>query len=58
MWPRSGSQLSSLNAFSSVLRSWCNSGDPVCAGGSDGNAHTSYFTQFTTEAAAWVKTKL
>ncbi|KAH7024438.1 Alpha/Beta hydrolase protein [Microdochium trichocladiopsis] len=59
MWPRSSSQLSSLNTYSSVMRSWCLSGDNVCAaGGRDPSAHTSYFNVFTQEAAAWVKTKL
>ncbi|KAI1336274.1 carbohydrate esterase family 5 protein [Xylariaceae sp. FL0016] len=58
IYPRTGSQLSSLNKWSSVLRSWCLSGDPVCAGGSDINAHTSYFNVFSDEAGAWVKTKL
>jgi len=58
-WPRTGSQLSALNAYSSVLRSWCLSGDSVCAsGGRDPSAHTSYFNVFTQEAAAWVKNKL
>ncbi|KAH7137588.1 Alpha/Beta hydrolase protein [Dactylonectria macrodidyma] len=56
--PRSGSQLASLNVYASRLRSWCLSGDNVCAGGRDPNAHTSYFNVFTNEAAAWVRTKL
>ncbi|ELQ42363.1 hypothetical protein OOU_Y34scaffold00214g25 [Pyricularia oryzae Y34] len=57
-WPRSGSQLTSLNRFSSVLRAICVSTDPVCAGGQDGNSHTTYFNLFSEDAAAWVKTKL
>ena len=59
MWPRSGTQLSTLNQFAAKLRSWCLSGDAVCAqGGTDPSAHTSYFNVFTEEAAAWTKTKL
>ncbi|KAI1077920.1 carbohydrate esterase family 5 protein [Whalleya microplaca] len=58
IWPREGSQLSSLNEFSQSLHSWCLVDDPVCAGGSDYNAHTAYFDVYTDEAAAWVKTKL
>ncbi|RYP29757.1 hypothetical protein DL767_006578 [Monosporascus sp. MG133] len=57
--PRTGMQLTSLNRFSDVLRSWCLSGDFICArGGSDPNAHTSYFNIFSMEAGSWVKTKL
>ncbi|KAL8414330.1 hypothetical protein RB594_005524, partial [Gaeumannomyces avenae] len=60
IWHREGSQLQSLNRFSSVLRSWCLAGDQVCntAGILDPRAHTSYFDVFSTEAGAWVKTKL
>ncbi|RYP68164.1 hypothetical protein DL771_006814 [Monosporascus sp. 5C6A] len=57
--PRTGTQLTSLNRFSNVLRSWCLSGDFICArGGSDPDAHTSYFNIFSIEAGSWVKTKL
>ncbi|KAH8890112.1 alpha/beta-hydrolase [Thozetella sp. PMI_491] len=56
--PRSGSQLTSLNRFSNVLRSWCLVDDPVCAQGPNGTAHTSYFDVFSTEAGAWIKTKV
>ncbi|TLD20281.1 hypothetical protein PspLS_08700, partial [Pyricularia sp. CBS 133598] len=58
IWPRSGSQLTSLNRYSNVLRAICVSTDPVCAGGRDGNSHTTYFDLFSEDAAAWVKTKL
>ncbi|KAH6842440.1 Alpha/Beta hydrolase protein [Chaetomium sp. MPI-CAGE-AT-0009] len=58
LWRREGAQLQSLNRFSNVLRSWCLAGDNVCAGGSDPQAHTSYFDVFSPEAGAWVKTKL
>ncbi|KAI0004430.1 carbohydrate esterase family 5 protein [Xylariaceae sp. FL0662B] len=58
IWPRENSQLSSLNVFSESLHSWCLVDDPVCAGGDDVDAHTSYFDVFISEAATWVKTKL
>ncbi|KAI2464588.1 carbohydrate esterase family 5 protein [Annulohypoxylon bovei var. microspora] len=56
--PRSGAGLESLNEFSELLHSWCFVDDPVCAGGSDINAHLEYFDASMSEAAAWVKTKL
>ncbi|KAF5227289.1 hypothetical protein FAUST_11875 [Fusarium austroamericanum] len=56
--PRNGAQLTSLNLFSSVLRSWCLAGDTVCAQGTDPTAHTSYFNVFSQEAGVWVKTKV
>lgn len=58
IYPRSGSQLESLNRYSGKLRSWCLADDPACAQGSDIEAHTAYFDMFVEEAAAWVKTKL
>ncbi|KAI0843660.1 carbohydrate esterase family 5 protein [Hypoxylon sp. FL0890] len=58
IWPRSGSALESLNRFTESLHSWCLVDDPVCAGGSDPNAHTSYFEVYTSDAAEWVKNKL
>ncbi|CAJ2500849.1 Uu.00g037020.m01.CDS01 [Anthostomella pinea] len=57
IWPRAGSQLS-LNQWPQKLHSWCLSGEPVRAGGSDYNAHASYSQIYTAKAAAWVKTKL
>ncbi|KAK2803379.1 hypothetical protein FQN50_007038 [Emmonsiellopsis sp. PD_5] len=59
-WPRQGNQLDSLNKWTSKLRSWCVSGDPVCAGGDDESAHVSYFEPdgVMDEAAEWVREKL
>ncbi|KAI1454804.1 carbohydrate esterase family 5 protein [Annulohypoxylon moriforme] len=56
--PRSGAGLESLNRFSEILHSWCFIDDPVCAGGSDINAHLEYFDASMSEAAAWVKAKI
>ncbi|TLS27370.1 hypothetical protein PpBr36_05485, partial [Pyricularia pennisetigena] len=58
IWPRSGNQLTSLNRYSNILRAICVATDPVCAGGQDGNSHTTYFDLFSQDAASWVKTKL
>ncbi|KAK8128674.1 hypothetical protein PG984_009782 [Apiospora sp. TS-2023a] len=58
IWPRTGSGLSALNAFSSKLRSWCDAGDPACASGNNGQVHTGYFQKYVPDAAAWAKTKL
>ncbi|KAK2773943.1 hypothetical protein FQN53_003912 [Emmonsiellopsis sp. PD_33] len=59
-WPRQGNQLNSLNKWTSKLRSWCVSGDPVCARGDDGSAHGSYFEAggIMDEAAQWVRERL
>lgn len=57
-YPRSGTNLDNLNVFSSVLRSYCLSGDEVCAGGDDDGAHTSYFEDslgLVDDAASWVR---
>ncbi|TDZ15280.1 Acetylxylan esterase 2 [Colletotrichum orbiculare MAFF 240422] len=59
---RSSSSLGKLNNFSSVLRSWCNGEDTVCAYG-DGtrtmgeDAHTNYFQLYTNDGAAYIKEK-
>ncbi|KAF4865673.1 Acetylxylan esterase [Colletotrichum siamense] len=59
---RSSSSLANLNNFSSVLRSWCNGEDTVCAYG-DGtrtmgeDAHTNYFQLYTNDGAAYIKEK-
>ncbi|KAK8010221.1 carbohydrate esterase family 5 protein [Apiospora arundinis] len=58
IWPRTGSGLSALNAFSSKLQSWCDAGDPACASGNNGQVHTGYFQKYVPDAAAWAKTKL
>ncbi|KAK2053396.1 cutinase [Colletotrichum caudatum] len=58
---RSGTSLRNLNQFASVLRSWCNGDDNVCATNSGNNggeaAHTNYFQLYTDDAAAYIKQK-
>lgn len=57
-WPRTGANLARLNAYSSVLRSYCAGEDPVCAGGNNVNEHLDYFELYTDEASSWVVSKL
>jgi hypothetical protein len=57
-WPRTGANLARLNAYSSVLRSYCAGGDPVCAGGDNVTEHLDYFELYTDEASSWVVSKL
>ncbi|KAK1995320.1 cutinase [Colletotrichum falcatum] len=58
---RSGSSLTNMNQFASVLRSWCNVDDNVCASNSGTNggeaAHTNYFQLYSNDAAAYIKDK-
>lgn len=55
--PRLPESLEALEAYSDVLRDYCNIGDPVCAQGSPGGDikyHLDYFDKYSGEAAAWV----
>ncbi|POS74075.1 cutinase [Diaporthe helianthi] len=60
--PRSGASLEHLNAFSSLLRSYCNGGDSLCAYG-DGSrpmedgAHTNYFDLYSGDAGNFIQDK-
>jgi hypothetical protein len=58
VWPRTGANLERLNRYSSVLRSYCAAGDPVCAGGNVAAQHLNYFELYTDEASSWVVSKL
>lgn len=47
----------STYASAGVLREYCNSGDPICATGSEPSSmsnHLSYFEKYTDEAVKWV----
>jgi hypothetical protein len=57
-WPRTGDNLARLNAYSSVLRSYCAAGDPVCADGDNIDEHLNYFELYSDEASSWVVSKL
>ncbi|EDU42398.1 hypothetical protein TUN199_06663 [Pyrenophora tritici-repentis] len=56
--PRNPTELARLNRYSNVLRSWCDAKDPVCAGGNDGTAHSTYFMKYSDSAADWVMGKI
>ncbi|KAH7395072.1 Alpha/Beta hydrolase protein [Phaeosphaeria sp. MPI-PUGE-AT-0046c] len=55
---RSGDDLARLNRYSSVLRSYCAAGDPVCAGGNVVADHLNYFELYTDESSSWVVSKI
>jgi acetylxylan esterase len=44
--------------FSAILRSWCDTGDPFCAGGANLNAHLQYTQKYDTAANTFVKGRL
>lgn len=56
--PRSPDDLARLNRYSSVLRSYCAAGDPVCAGGNIVADHLNYFELYTDEASSWAVSKI
>jgi acetylxylan esterase len=56
LFPRPASE--SIDAFSSILQSYCDNGDPFCAGGNNLSAHLDYDSKYDTAAAAFVKGKL
>jgi hypothetical protein len=56
--PRSGESLARLSRYSSVLRSYCAAGDPVCAGGNVVAEHLNYFELYTDEATSWIVSKV
>jgi hypothetical protein len=51
--PRSAASLALLNRYTSVLRSYCAAGDPICAGGNNVTQHLNYFEVYTEQAADW-----
>lgn len=55
--PRSDEELEGLNKWSSKLREWCNTGDPMCAADSPNQEtenHMNYFKLYNDEAAEWI----
>jgi acetylxylan esterase len=45
-------------AFGTILRSWCDTGDPFCAGGLNLEAHLQYTQKYDTAANTFVKGRL
>lgn len=63
VYPRSDELLKGLNSFASVLRDWCEEGDPVCAFGGGRKTynvqmHLNYFNRYSGDAADWVKSSM
>jgi acetylxylan esterase len=56
MFPRSAAQLQALTNFGAgaSTRSWCDSGDPFCAGGNNLNTHLTYLNRYQNSAASFV----
>jgi acetylxylan esterase len=53
-FPRSGAQVSALNAFSPRIRSWCDANDTFCASGFSTNVHLTYLNRYQNAAASFV----
>jgi acetylxylan esterase len=53
-FPRSGAQVSALNAFSPRIRSWCDSNDTFCASGASVNVHLTYLNRYQNAAEQFV----
>lgn len=53
--PRPSDNLAKLNNFESVMRSYCDSQDPICAEGDTTSVHLSYFELYSEAAASWVR---
>ncbi|KAG6825373.1 hypothetical protein H0H92_003925 [Tricholoma furcatifolium] len=47
-----------LNAFASVIESFCDIGDPFCAGGADLAVHLGYVEEYGAEAASFVLSQI
>jgi acetylxylan esterase len=56
LFPRAASQ--SINGFAGILQSYCDTGDPFCAGGFNLSAHLDYDTKYDSSANTFVKGKL
>jgi acetylxylan esterase len=56
LFPRPSNE--SIDGFASILQSYCDTGDPFCAGGNNLNVHLTYDSRYDTSAASFVKGKL
>ena len=56
IFPRSSTQLQALTSFGAgtSTRSWCDTGDPYCAGGNNLNTHLTYLNRYQNAAASFV----
>ncbi|EKG18199.1 Cutinase [Macrophomina phaseolina MS6] len=59
LYPRTAAQLAILNQYyADKIRSYCDDGDPFCAGGTSVSVHGEYPENYDAEAAAWVQSLL
>ncbi|KAH7125625.1 Alpha/Beta hydrolase protein [Dendryphion nanum] len=56
-FPRNGTQLEALNEYADIIRDYCNTGDFLCAYGTEPASlerHLDYFDLYNDEAADWM----
>jgi acetylxylan esterase len=58
IFPRLSSPNQSLSGFSSVIQSYCDTGDPFCARGHELGAHLTYPSRYNSAANTFVKKQL
>lgn len=59
LYPRTAAQLAVLNDhYADKIHSYCDDGDPFCAGGTSVSVHGEYPEHYDEEAAAWVQSLL
>lgn len=51
---RSGASLKKLNTYASLIRSYCDLGDPFCASGNDFPVHTKYVEKYGANAVDFI----
>jgi hypothetical protein len=54
---RGGSSLALLNTYAPRLQSYCNTGDPFCASGTDESVHTAEVQDYESAATAFIVAK-
>jgi hypothetical protein len=58
IFPRLSSPNQSLKGFSSLIQSYCDTGDPFCASGNNLGAHLKYPEKYNSAASTFVKKQL
>jgi hypothetical protein len=56
LFPRPGSE--TLAPFAAKIQSYCDTGDPFCAGGANLSAHLDYTQKYNSAASAFVTQRL
>jgi hypothetical protein len=52
-----GDSLALLNTYASKVQSYCDEGDPFCAGGTDGDVHSGTVAKYAQAAANFIVSK-